>query len=917
MAIALSVFALESNRMNCIARSVLLVLFFAMPALAEDPLPAPVNLNFEATAPGALPSGWEVSPPGEGTTAETVGEGCPEGVRCARLTRKDAGPGYSALVEVVRAEAFRGKRIRLRATLRMASGAGRSLLYLQVNRSASQHETLTGQAAGAAWRRDELLTDVSKDAETLQFGLVVAGPGEAWIDAVEVQVLGEAGLGNEPARALTDRGVANLAALARLVGLVRYFHPSDESARLDWPAWTIEAVGQAEAAEDAPGLARILNRLLAPLAPTAQIFLTGNPPPPVAQATAPEARKIAWRHYGLGTGTPRSAASFASHRIGGFVQPEGEGGALWILDAAALRGERLHLGASVRAERQDDAPGQGEIWMSAIDGDGRPLAHDRRPIEAANWQDAAIDLSVPSNAAKIYFGARLTGGGRLFLDRVQVTATGGPSTSSREVVADGFETDAPGAYPEGWFVSPEAPAAGYRVNVTEERPREGHRALMIAWGSDGDLPDPARPLLVDLGGGVSLRLPLGLFADPQGTLPHGAREAAFEHRKPEGFLPSGEDRATRLADVLLLWSALDRFYPYPLEGWPSSLERSLREAALDKDSRAFLDTLHRLTAELRDDHVTVGRASDSAQYRLPLLWRTFDDRLVVTWTDPSLATVHAGDIVEAVDGTPVWEALQRIEPLVSAATPAYRRYRALELLASGPKGTAHTLRLRRRGETMTVTLQAAAPFLGSDRLRGARPEKIAELRPSLFYLDLDRIDDVDFEAALPRLKEAKGLIFDLRGYPERISESFLAHLISAPAHTPGTWTAIRTRPDAPPKLDHLAWTIQPLPPHLSAHVVFLTDERAYSRAETYLDMVSFYHLGEIVGATTGGTNGEVDDMDLPGGYHVTWTGSRVERLNGKELERVGIPPTVPVMPTATGVTAGRDEVLERAVALFQ
>ncbi|HEY4574142.1 MAG TPA: S41 family peptidase, partial [Thermoanaerobaculia bacterium] len=141
--------------------------------------------------------------------------------------------------------------------------------------------------------------------------------------------------------------------------------------------------------------------------------------------------------------------------------------------------------------------------------------------------------------------------------------------------------------------------------------------------------------------------------------------------------------------------------------------------------------------------------------------------------------------------------------------------------------------------------------------------------------------------------------------------------ISAPAKIPGTWTAIRTRPDEEPTLDHLAWTVQPLSPHLSARVVFLTDERAYSRAETYLDMVSFYHLGEIVGATTGGTNGEVDDLDLPGGFHVTWTGSRVVRLDGKELERVGIPPTVSVEPTAVGIAAGRDEVLDRAIALFR
>ena len=603
--------------------------------------------------------------------------------------------------------------------------------------------------------------------------------------------------------------------------------------------------------------------------------------------------------------------------MGGFVKPEGEGGALWILDATTLRGETLHLGAATRAEWQGETPGTGELWVSAVDRDGRSLGHERCPITRASWQDTEVALRLPENAAKVYFGVRLTGGGRLFLDRVRVTAAGERDSVPREVLTDGFEAGQPGSYPEGWFVSPDTRAAGYRVEVTGEQPREGRQALLVAWDHDVALPDPALPFLADLGSGISLRLPLALFAIPQGTLPRSSLETAFKQRKPEGFLPSGEDRATRLADVLLLWAALDRFYPYPLEQWSSSLDRALREAATDQDARAFLDTLRRLTADLRDDHVTVSHAGDPSDERLPLLWRVIDGRLMVTWADPTLAAVRPGDIVEAVDGMPAREALQTLEPFVSAATPAYRRYRALELLAAGPKGASHTLLLRRGDEATTVTVPTNAPFFGSDRLRGTRPEKIAELRPGLFYLDLDRIDDGDFEAALPRLKDAKGLIFDLRGYPERISESFLAHLISTPAMTPGTWIAIRTRPDGAPTLDHLTWRVEPLSPHLAARVAFLTDERAFSRAETYLDMVSFYHLGAIVGRTTGGTNGEVDDMDLPGGFHVTWTGSRVQRLDGTELERVGIPPTVPVEPTATGIAAGRDEVLEQALALFQ
>ncbi len=892
---------------------------FAVPGFAQAPLPAPANLSFEESAVGAVPAGWEVSPGDEGTVADTRAEDCPDAGRCARLVRKEEGRGYSALLEYVRADAYRGKRIRLRGMLRKVKGAGDTLLYLQVNSPSSPPRTVTGPGAGTTWRRDELLLDIPKDAATFQFGVVVTGPAEAWIDAVEVQTLGESGMGDEPPRALTDQGAANLAALCRLIGLVRYFHPSDESARLDWPAWTIEAVGPVEGARDAADLARVFARLLKPIAPTAQVFLTGEPPPPLPPPASPESRTIAWRHYGLDTGTPRSQRSFASRRVGGFEGPEGFGQALWILDATALQGTTLRLGASTRLEPQSGAPAAGELWISVVDHAGRLLAEARKPVEGADWRDDEIAIAVLPGAARAHLGARLTGDGRLFLDRVQVAAigTGGPDAARREVLADGFEKGAPGEHPDGWLVNPRTRAAGYRVEITQERPHEGARALMIAWGPDAELPDPAQPLVAELSAGVSLRLPLALSTDSRGTLPQEPLPPGLENGKPEGFIPSGEDRATRLADVLLLGAAFDHFYPYPLSDWPASLDRAFRAAAVDKDTRSFLDTLRRLTSVLNDNHATVSHAVDPSDHRLPLFWRVIEDRLVVTGAPSSLDAVRPGDVVEEVDGIPAREAILQLESLTSAATPAYRRHRALELLAAGRQGARRTLRLRRGGETLTATLEVDAALLGPNRLREPRPEKVAELHPGLFYLDLDRIDDQDFTTALPRLQEAKGIVFDLRGYPERISERFLAHLIPAPARTPGTWTAIRSRPDGEPRLDHLAWKIQPLSPRIKAPVVFLADERSYSRAESFLDIVSFYGLGKIVGATTGGTNGEVNDMVLPGGYSVTWTGSRVQRLSGKELQGVGIPATIPVAPSLAGIEAGRDEVLEQAITILR
>ena len=891
----------------------------APPAVAaEEILVAPVNLGFEAGTSG-VPPGWKVSGQGGDLEATTVSDGCLEGSRCARLIRKGIEPGIGALVQVVRADAYRNKRIRLRGSVRQTGGKSRALLYLQTNRPGTAPESLTGQAAGSDWRADVLITDIAADAETLQFGLVETGPAEAWIDAVSVEILGEAGLGNEPSRALSKQGARNLMAFARLVEWVRYFHPSDPSSQLDWSDWTVNVIAAVEGAKDTPELARRLDRLVRPIAPTARVFESAHAPKPLPPVTAADARPIAWRHYGLGTGTSQPRARFSSLRAGGFAKPEGSGELTWILDATALRGTTLRLAALARMEASKETPGRAELSVSVTDLDGRSLADERRPIDGEEWQENAVAIQVPMNAASISFGGRISGGGRLFLDNFIVTSSTGQDSPSGVVLADGFERDVLGAYPEGWFVSPATRAAGYRVEVSGQRPGEGLHCLEISWDLSADLPDPASlPVVTDLGEGVSARVPFVLFSDLQGTLPHEARALTFDRNKPDGFLPSGRDRATRLADVLLLWAALDSFYPYPLpEEWSRNLDLALHKAAEDREERNFLETLRRLIAGLKDDHATVSHALGRADYRLPLLWSWMENRVVVTWVESAQKEVRIGDVVEEVDGKPVAEALAEIERSVSAATPIYRRYRALELLAAASSGASRTLRLRRDSKVFEVTLRATAPLAGPDRLRGRRPEKITELRPGLFYLDLDRIDDQDFEKALPRLREAKGLIFDLRGYPERISETLLAHLISAPAKTPGTWIAIRTRHDRPPKLDHLSWTLQPLSPRLAARAVFLTDERAYSRAETYLDIVSFYHLGDLIGRTTGGTNGEVVEMNLSGGYHVTWTGSRVKRLNGSEIQGVGIPPTIPVEPTVAGVTAGRDEILERAVLLFE
>ena len=83
--------------------------------------------------------------------------------------------------------------------------------------------------------------------------------------------------------------------------------------------------------------------------------------------------------------------------------------------------------------------------------------------------------------------------------------------------------------------------------------------------------------------------------------------------------------------------------------------------------------------------------------------------------------------------------------------------------------------------------------------------------------------------------------------------------------------------------------------------------------ETCLGVVEGHRLGRLVGEPTAGTSGDANAVALPGGYQLEWTGTKVLKHDSSRHHGRGITPTVPVSPTRSGIAAGRDEVLERAV----
>ena len=441
------------------------------------------------------------------------------------------------------------------------------------------------------------------------------------------------------------------------------------------------------------------------------------------------------------------------------------------------------------------------------------------------------------------------------------------------------------------------------------------------------LPDPADGWVATLAPGVECRVPLALYVDGEGTLPRGEGPAG---EPADDALPAitgrltsewtGADRATRLAAVALGWNVFQHFYPYfdvVAVDWEGELARALDAAAVDPDEHAFLETLKRLVAALGDGHGSVYYPNAEALGVLPLAWDWIEGALVVTaLASDSGLDLAPGDRVVALDGVAAADALDAAEELVSGATPQWKRWVALQTLTTGKYGAPVELQVERGGGEHAVEAEYGSP---SEPVAEPRPEVIAELEDGIWYVDLGRVGTDAFLEALESLEGARGIVFDMRGYPSGLdSHRFFPHLIEEPVHSAWWNVPVATRPDrAGVEWSDSRWTIQPGEPHLTAPKAFLTDGRAISYAESCMGIVEHYRLGEIVGGPTAGTNGNVNPFSLPGGYQVSWTGMRVLKHDRSPHHGVGILPTVPVARTRAGVAAGRDEVLEAALQVLR
>lgn len=744
--------------------------------------------------------------------------------------------------------------------------------------------------------------------------------GRALTAALLSLLLFPGALSPAPPRPLTPRGLANLMAFARLLGYVRYFHPSDEAANADWHAIAIAGVQVAEPALDAGNLARSLENFFRPLAPTLRVFPNGRRPELPAEILPPAGdsnpTKIAWQHRG-GGGEPRGL--FYSIRSQRSISEPGR--LRQSVIAAPLRGRRVRFKAAVRAEVEP--PHQARLWLS-VDRPGieEPL---EVAVPAGGWQTLEIVADVPADAGDVEAGVLLHHQGRVWIDDAVLETVG--EEGRNRLRNPGFERGNTGTLPFGWSVPRGAEESGYVAELREETPAEGRRCAALSWVEpEPVIPRPHEPFLAPLGGGLTALVPMALYVDDQGTRPAVPREVKPPvPARSDRFGATGHDRATRLAAVAMAWSALAHFYPYFEEtgaDWNGALRRALTTAATDAGDATFARTLQRLVAALQDGQARIAGPAMPQRFRLPLLWDWIEGQLVVTAVLPEKAgRVAPGDVILSLDGRPAELALAAAEELTAAAHDDARRFAAVRSLLEGPPNEVVLMEVRPfRGAPFTTALNRSVAPEGHRELKEPRPEPVTEMERGVLYLDPLRMSPVDLRRAATLIPEASGVVLDVRPpAPAPVREQYLGRLLSFltldTLELPRRSIAMITHPGRPVWQQLPVSTLSPQMPHFERRVALLVNSGVIGNLEAVLTLAEHYRLGAIIGSPTAGSIGEVNSVRLPGGHAVYWTGVKTRKQDGSRLHGVGVQPTMAMVRSRGPIAAGRDELLERALAL--
>jgi C-terminal processing protease CtpA/Prc len=488
---------------------------------------------------------------------------------------------------------------------------------------------------------------------------------------------------------------------------------------------------------------------------------------------------------------------------------------------------------------------------------------------------------------------------------------------------------------EGAIVS-EDPIGDAQVDLTHSFTVLGTLQAMVRYGElwypDGTTGLSAN-MVLNKTGGEALEAAKGLarsrkWPPPMDKAKLDLPSARFHERSyADPLYPAREYRMMLAARI---WGVFHYFHPYlnlAGEDWNAVLAEFLTRMAQTPNAREYHLAVAEMVSHAHDTHCFLrspeltrffGGATPALEVRWienwPVVTRLFDRSIE--------ETVKPGDVVVRIDGQPVHKRIEELKRYISASTPQSMMTQVTQALLQGSEGSTARVGVRAGdGPEREIKMTRAASYWA--RFSPMRSGEVFRLlTPSIGYVDLERLGNAEVDAMFEKFKDTAAIILDMRGYPQGTAWSLAPRLAGKPAVVAAQFRRNVVTPNLVEDSELTTMLFeQRIPntdkPRYKGKTVMLIDERAMSQAE---HSGLFYRAANrtvFVGSPTQGVDGDTTSFTAPGGIRISFSGQDIRWPDGRQLQRVGLIPDIEVRPTIAGIQAGRDELLERALAYIE
>jgi carboxyl-terminal processing protease len=394
--------------------------------------------------------------------------------------------------------------------------------------------------------------------------------------------------------------------------------------------------------------------------------------------------------------------------------------------------------------------------------------------------------------------------------------------------------------------------------------------------------------------------------------------------------------AEKIAGLSKFWSEVKYNFGFPEKlvalHWDKLYLDWIPRVLATKSTMDYYRELMLLCARLSDGHTNVYAPMQSdLNAKPPLRTGLIEGRIMIQEVRSSTLEargVRAGMEIVAVDGESVLDYARReVEPYQSASTPQDRLNRTYWygfLRGPGAKPVWLTLQTA-SGKRSEVEVARK----GYTDVRSVPSFEWRMVEGRVAYVALNSFESgevVDqWRKAFPEISKASAIILDLRingGGDTGIGLQILRDLSAAPflgsrqrerRYNPTE----RARGTLMDFIDIAADSNQPQPGgYRSKPVVVLTSAATFSAAEDFLVAWKNSGRGKIIGEPSGGSTGQPLSFTLPGGGTGRVCTKKDTFPDGTEWVGKGIDPDILVRPSLADVQAGKDTVLDWALAFL-